>query len=73
MPTKTMIALSLAVVIGAASAAVAGPKDPLWPTATNAGAPTQETQVPTNAYASVATVSSQTASARIPAMWPHPH
>ena len=73
MFTKTTIVLSLALVLGAASAAVAGPKDPLWPTATNSAAPTQERPVPANAYASLASVSNDFAPARISATWPHPH
>src|SRR5271169_3545750 len=34
--------LSITVVIGVASAALAGPKDPAWPTTNKSGAPTQE-------------------------------
>ena len=71
MPTK--IALSIAVVIGVASSALAGPKDPAWPTTSKSGGPAQERQVSASGYASFASASDRSAPARVPAMWAHPH
>ena len=69
------IVLPLAIVIGAATAALAGPKDPLWPTAANRGVTTQERQIPADTYRSFASTSRYPAPvpARVPAMWAHPH
>jgi hypothetical protein len=67
------IVLSVAVVIGAASAALAGPKDPLWSTSGNRGATTQERQVPADPHTSFASTSRYSAPDQVPAMWAHPH
>jgi hypothetical protein len=60
-------------VIGAASAALAGPKDPLWSTSGNRGATTQERQVPADPHTSFASTSRYSAPDQVPAMWAHPH
>jgi hypothetical protein len=65
------IVLPIVVVIGAATAALAGPKDPLWPTTANRGATTQERQIPADTYMTFASTSRYPAPAHVPAMWAH--
>jgi hypothetical protein len=67
------IAISLTVMLGTASAVLAGPKDPLWPITLTANAASRlERQIPASPYATFASAPGFAAPTPAPAMWAHP-